>query len=165
MTTPCSGPISLGDVQAEVPGVPIGLGDADVRAFTGISSGIISLADCYCLPQAVQELVATQSGAQVGSPTLGLYPVSGGFSIQYSGFSGTPEITMDAPIFDLGTVEGTFNATAGPLGIDFNFEVFPDTNLLPTYRVSFRLPIHASWPNAIAPTEQAFDMGYFYVEW
>lgn len=53
MTLPVSGPLSLGDVLAEIRSenparaLPIALGDADVRALAGKPSGAVSLSDLY----------------------------------------------------------------------------------------------------------------------
>lgn len=48
MTTPASGTISLGNVRAEIGvGGPIGLTDGSVRTLSGVSSGPVSLSNCY----------------------------------------------------------------------------------------------------------------------
>ena len=89
MTTPCSGPISLADVQLEVPGTPIGLGDADVRSFTNIPSGNISLFDCYCLPTLKTLAVGPTFNEWVGE---GFIPderqIQADWTLTTTGFSG-----------------------------------------------------------------------------
>lgn len=48
MTTPLSGQISIGNCRAEIGiGGPLGLLDGAMRTLSGVSSGPVSLTDCY----------------------------------------------------------------------------------------------------------------------
>lgn len=109
MTLPASGSISLGQVLDELRttnpgrGLPISLGDADVRALAGKPSGPISLSDLYG-KSSVSPLTATGNNdhtftsSAYGSGTASAYP-----SVSVSGGSGARSfawsiLTSSAPV-------------------------------------------------------------------
>ena len=101
MTLPASGTITLGQVATELGvGLPISLGDANVRALAGVPSGAISLTNLYgkSAGGVKNPFVTTGAGASVtGSKVVGGVAASAGLQLNTDGTITTPYEVSGGP--------------------------------------------------------------------